>query len=78
VPGSPMPAWSQEHGGPLTDQDINDIVAFILSWKPAAAPEGSMAPFPAITPEQYIGVLAVLLISILIIAGGVTWYSRRG
>ena len=32
VEGSTMPAWGQEHGGPLAEEDINDIVAFILSW----------------------------------------------
>lgn len=31
VQGSVMPAWSAAKGGPLTDADINDIVAFIRS-----------------------------------------------
>jgi mono/diheme cytochrome c family protein len=33
VDGSPMPAWSMASGGPLTDSEINDIVAYILSWE---------------------------------------------
>jgi hypothetical protein len=33
VPGSPMPAWSQEYGGPLSESEVNDIVAYILSWE---------------------------------------------
>jgi mono/diheme cytochrome c family protein len=35
VEGSPMPAWSQDNGGPLTDTEINDLVAYILSWDTA-------------------------------------------
>lgn len=29
IDGSVMPAWSEDRGGPLTDQDIDDIVAYI-------------------------------------------------
>jgi mono/diheme cytochrome c family protein len=31
-----MPAWSVEFGGPLTDQDVHNVVAFIRSWEPTA------------------------------------------
>jgi len=45
VEGSPMPAWSQKNGGPLGDEDINDLVAFILSWVlPADEPEPTHTP----------------------------------
>jgi mono/diheme cytochrome c family protein len=30
-PGTPMPTWGAAYGGPLTDQQIEDITAFILS-----------------------------------------------
>ena len=36
VPNTRMPAWNQVHGGPLTDQDVGQVVAFIRSWEPAA------------------------------------------
>ena len=36
VPGSVMPAWSQAFGGPFTDQEISQIVAFIRAWEPTA------------------------------------------
>ncbi len=36
VPGSVMPAWSQAHGGPLTDQQISQMVTFIRAWEPTA------------------------------------------
>ena len=36
VPGSLMPAWSQAYGGPFTDQQISQIVAFIRAWESTA------------------------------------------
>ena len=37
IPGSEMPAWNQAHGGPLTDQDVTQLVAFMRAWEPSAA-----------------------------------------
>ncbi len=31
VEGSPMPAWSQAQGGPLSEAEINDLTAFVLA-----------------------------------------------
>ncbi len=36
VPGTAMPAWSQSFGGPLTDEEIRQTVAFVRSWEPNA------------------------------------------
>jgi mono/diheme cytochrome c family protein len=36
VPGSAMPAWWDEFGGPLTDDQIAGLVAFIRSWEKTA------------------------------------------
>lgn len=36
VPGTQMPAWSVEFGGPLTDEDVHDLVALLRSWEPTA------------------------------------------
>lgn len=36
VPSTEMPAWNQAHGGPLTDQHIGDVVAFLRSWEGTA------------------------------------------
>jgi mono/diheme cytochrome c family protein len=36
IPGSSMPAWLDEYGGPLTDQQIAAVVAYIRSWEPTA------------------------------------------
>ena len=44
VPGTQMPAWSVDFGGPLTDEDVRDVVTFIKAWEPTA-PEIQMAAF---------------------------------
>ena len=36
VPGTAMPAWWNEYGGPLTDQQIAEVVAYIRSWQKTA------------------------------------------
>ena len=38
VSGSPMPAWSEVKGGPLTDAQIDALTAFILSWQTGGYP----------------------------------------
>ena len=44
VPNTKMPAWGVEYGGPLTDEDVRDAVAFLRSWE-ATAPEIQPAVF---------------------------------
>ena len=36
IPGTEMPAWWNEYGGPLTDQQIEAIVTYIRSWAKSA------------------------------------------
>ncbi len=36
VPNTQMPAWSVDFGGPLTDEDVKDVVAFVRAWEPTA------------------------------------------
>ncbi|HEX9597619.1 MAG TPA: cytochrome c, partial [Anaerolineales bacterium] len=36
VPGTVMPAWGQSFGGPFTDEQVRQIVAFIRAWEPTA------------------------------------------
>lgn len=36
VPGTAMPAWLADYGGPLTDQEIAALVAYIRSWEATA------------------------------------------
>ena len=53
IPGSPMPAWSQANGGPLTPLDIDALVAYILTWEtggpPSIPPTPTLRPRPALT-----------------------------
>jgi|GEM_PF-391843 len=35
-PNTAMPAWNQAHGGPLTSEDIHDLVTFIRNWQSTA------------------------------------------
>lgn len=43
VPGTEMPAWNQAHGGPFTDQEVQQIVAFIRQWESKAPDRQAMA-----------------------------------
>lgn len=43
VPGTEMPAWNQAHGGPLTDQQVRQLVAFIRNWESTAPNRGAEA-----------------------------------
>ncbi len=36
VPNTEMPAWDQGYGGPFTDEQMRQIVAFIRAWEPDA------------------------------------------
>lgn len=36
VPNTQMPSWSVAFGGPLTDEEVRDVVAFLRSWEPQA------------------------------------------
>jgi mono/diheme cytochrome c family protein len=43
VPNTEMPAWNQIHGGPFTDQEIRQLVAFIRNWEEDAPDRLEMA-----------------------------------
>lgn len=50
VPGSVMPAWGKAYGGPLSDAQVEDLVAFVLSLSGERAPAlPTPTPLP-ITP----------------------------
>ena len=49
VPGAVMPAWSQKNGGPLSADEIDALVAFILSWQTGSA--SNIPPIPTYTPR---------------------------
>ncbi len=78
ITGSVMPAWSQAKGGPLTEQDQNDLVAFIL-----ALPAAQMLDPTAVQPGKstitwlrgWGGVLAFIAILIVILV--IAWLIQR-
>jgi hypothetical protein len=80
VPGSPMPAWSQANGGPLTDENINDIVAFIMSWEVPPAP-AELAPTPTPAPSALRGPLGVIVtvvaLLVLVLVGVIGALTRK-
>lgn len=43
VPGTEMPAWNQAHGGPFTDQQVRQLVAFVRHWE-SSAPDRRATP----------------------------------
>lgn len=83
IPGSPMPAWSQSNGGPLVEQDINDLVAFILALPAAQVLQPTaVAPGSVTLPwmQGWLGVLVFvfLLVMILVLAWVLQRRSRAG
>lgn len=64
VPNTQMPAWGIEFGGPLTDEDIRDLVAYIRNYE-ATAPEIAVTP---VKPDPARG--ALLFVSTCAICHG--------
>jgi mono/diheme cytochrome c family protein len=81
IPGSTMPAWHQESGGPLTEAEVNDLVAFVLSQ--SDEPSGLAEPVIETTsPRQYPwlrgwGGIFVLLVLLVVVIGGAMVYQNR-
>lgn len=80
VEGSAMPAWSQDKGGPLTNDEIKDIVAYLLTWSPAA---GVVATTPAVAEapglEWWVWVLVFLaFIAVIVIIVLVSRRAQQG
>jgi mono/diheme cytochrome c family protein len=75
VEGSVMPPWSQAYGGPLSDQDINDITAYILTWSGTnTAPETQE---PSIGPLTGWPVWAIFIGVFILIIVAIVYYSRQ-
>ena len=75
VEGSLMPAWSQANGGPLSDQDIANVAAYVLSLPPIqGAPTATPAPAGPIGMGTGLIIGGALLA--LLIVGLVVYYRR--
>ena len=73
-----MPAWSQANGGPLTEDEIDDIVAYVLTWSPIPGVE--ITETPETNPSFLSGwpmwiLLFLVFVAILVI---IVYFSRRG
>lgn len=79
IAGSVMPAWSLANGGPLTEQDQNDLVAFIMAL-PAAQVLEPTAVQPGASSLPWLrgwsGVLVFIVILVLILV--IAWVIQRG
>jgi len=81
VAGSPMPAWSQANGGPLSETDIDDLVAFITSL-PAVSTQtnptpASLAPTSDSWITGWVGVILLVALFALIVGIAILVQSRR-
>jgi mono/diheme cytochrome c family protein len=45
-----MPAWSQNFGGPLRDDQVHDLATFVLNWEATALGEAEIAELPTPAP----------------------------
>jgi hypothetical protein len=71
-----MPAWAQDAGGPLTEEQIDDVTAYVLTLSPVQT-------VPTQLPEPGEGPLgtttSLILISVLVVAVlvGLIYYYRK-
>jgi len=85
VEGTAMPAWSQEFGGPLSVEEIDNLVAYLLTMSTQPSP-ASTSPTPSPTPEpsgiqftlQQVIVFLFLLLVILVIGVSIYLVYRKG
>jgi mono/diheme cytochrome c family protein len=81
ISGTAMPAWSVNSGGPLSEEEIDHISAYIVSLAPSEPADSGETPPPE--PEPASGaasalmvVLALVLVAVVIVL--VMYFSSRG
>lgn len=75
VAGSPMPAWLDKNGGPLSAKDIDNVSAYILSLKPTTG--ATPTPAPASGPISFGAGMAVLALIVVILGAVAYGYYRK-
>jgi mono/diheme cytochrome c family protein len=79
IDNSPMPAWSQQNGGPLEETEIEDITSFVMTFGNSTL---QTDPTPSPTPPlnafltSWGGVLVFIILFALII-GIAIWIQTR-
>ena len=53
LPGTKMGAWSQRYGGPLTDAQISDVVAYVDLLQAAAPAQAATEPAARPLPKRH-------------------------
>ncbi len=79
IEGTVMPAWSQTFGGPLSEEEVDDLVAYVLALKPVAGVEAPTAT-PASAPSGFLtgwGGVFVLLVLFFALVSIAIWVQAR-
>ncbi len=81
IANTAMPAWSQNHGGPLTESEIDNISAFIITLPAQAQPTPAATATPA--PASSGGgtnwvMIILLLVVVVVVVLLVVAFSGRG
>lgn len=81
IPGSVMPAWSQANGGPLAENEINDLVAFLLALSETGSQAAPENPTPTPAPSGFFtgwgGVVFTLVLFVIVVAVAIIVQTRR-
>lgn len=75
VPGTVMPAWSVDFGGPLSHTEIDDVTAYVLSLLPQ--PEPTSAPQAVGPVSMSTGLIGLGILGAVIVIALVIYYRRR-
>lgn len=67
VSGSKMPAWSQAYGGPLTNQQVADVAAFVTTLRKTGAPPPTTVPVAVPQGGVVGGTLLLLCFGLLVL-----------
>ncbi len=80
IAGSPMPAWSQQNGGPLSEEEINDLVAFIVTLPSTttAVEQPTPTPIPGAGLPGWAAVTLTIVLFGLVVAFAIWAQTRKG
>lgn len=74
ISGTLMPAWAQANGGPLTEDEIADVAAYVLTLSgPSSVPAPTPQPGPIGTNTVLLVVAGLVVLGIII---GVAYYRQ--
>ena len=74
IEGSLMPTWGQAGGGPLSDENIADVAAFVLTLEPAVSPTSIPQPAGPLGAATTLILLAIAGVVVLVVL--VVYYRR--